>query len=128
MHFPEMPKKIRPESKRRSSCPVACALDLVGDRWTFLIIRDLLAEKCRYGEILASPEGMPSNLLVERLRRLEAAGIIERKQYQSNPPRYSYHLTAAGMELTPALGVIAKWGLRHLRDVKAGAQLQKFLN
>lgn len=120
-------KKSLPESRRRSSCPVACTLDLVGDRWTFLLIRDLLADKSRYGELLASGEGIPSNLLAERLRRLEAAGIIERKLYQSNPPRYSYHLTPDGLELAPALGVLAKWGLRHFRNTKASEKLVKYL-
>jgi len=123
-----MPKKSLPESRRRSSCPVACTLDLVGDRWTFLIIRDLFAGKSRYGELLAAPEGIPSNLLAERLKRLETLKIIERKRYQSNPPRYSYHLTAKGEELLPALGVLAKWGLRHFRDVKAAPALEKYLH
>jgi DNA-binding HxlR family transcriptional regulator len=122
-----MAKKSPVKSRRRSSCPVACTLDLVGDRWTFLLIRDLLSEKCRYGDFLSSAEGIPSNLLAERLRRLEAAGIIERTLYQSNPPRHSYHLTPAGLELAPALGVLAKWGLRHFRDVKASEKLMKFL-
>ncbi len=92
-----------------------------------MIIRDLLAGKCRYGEILAAPEGIPSNLLAERLRRLEAGGVIESKLYQSNPPRYSYHLTPSGMELGPALRVFAKWGLRHFSDVKASDTLMKYL-
>src|ERR1051326_8575528 len=93
------PKRASVSSDRRSTCPVACTLDLVGDRWTLLLIRDLLSEKSRYGEFLSSSEGIPSNLLAERLRRLESAGIIERKPYQSNPPRHSYHLTSVGLEL-----------------------------
>ena len=123
-----MPKKSSPESRRRSSCPVACTLDLVGDRWTFLIIRDLFAGKSRYGELLAAPEGIPSNLLAERLRRLEALEIIESKLYQSNPPRYSYHLTPKGKELVPALGVLARWGLRHFREVKVTPDLAKYFD
>ena len=122
-----MAKKPPVESQRRSSCPVACTLDLVGDRWTFLLFRDLLSGKSRYGEFQSSDEGIPSNLLAERLRRLEAGGIIERKLYQSNPPRYSYHLTPKGLELAPVLGLLAKWGLRHFRDVKAGEKLMKYL-
>jgi len=127
MIFLVMSKKRPPQPHRRSACPVACTLDLVGDRWTFLLIRDLLAEKSRYGEFLASAEGIPSNLLAERLRRLEATGIIERKRYQSNPPRYSYHLTPDGLELAPALGILAKWGLRHFRDTQASEKLVQFL-
>jgi DNA-binding HxlR family transcriptional regulator len=106
---------------------VACTLDLVGDRWTFILFRDMLSGKSRYGEFQSSDEGIPSNLLAERLRRLEEAGIIERKLYQSNPPRYSYHLTPKGLELGPVLGTLAKWGLRHFRDVKASEKLMKYL-
>jgi len=128
MAFSGMAKKSSPDSRRRSSCPLACTLDLVGDRWSFLLIRDLLAEKSRYGDFISSPEGIPSNLLAERLRRLEAAGIIERRLYQQNPRRYSYHLTPAGLELAPAVGVLAKWGLRHFPNVKAGEKLVKYLH
>jgi len=127
MAFFNMAKKSPVASHRRSSCPVACTLDLVGDRWTFLLLRDLLSGKSRFGEFLSSAEGIPSNLLTERLRRLEAAGIIERKLYQSNPPRYSYHLTPDGLELAPVLAILAKWGLRHFRDVKASEKLLKYL-
>jgi DNA-binding HxlR family transcriptional regulator len=122
-----MVKKSPVASRRRSSCPVACTLDLVGDRWTFLLIRDLLSGKTRYGEFLSSTEGIPSNLLAERLRRLEAVGIVERKPYQSNPPRHSYLLTPIGWELAPALVVLAKWGLRHVSHVKADEKLMKYL-
>lgn len=122
-----MPKKLPVDPARRSSCPVACTLDLVGDRWTFLIIRDLMAGKSRYGEFLGSAEGIPSNLLAERLRRLEAAGIVARRPYQTNPPRFSYHLTADGLELAPGVGVLAQWGLRHVHDTKAHAMLAKYL-
>ena len=126
MAFWRVPKKLSVKSRRRASC-LASTLDLLGDRWTFLLIRDLLSEKKRYGEFLSSKEGISSNVLTERLRRLERAGIIERKLYQSNPPRYSYHLTPKGMELAPVLGILAKWGLRHFRDVKAGEKLMKYL-
>jgi DNA-binding HxlR family transcriptional regulator len=123
-----MAKKSKNESSRRSCCPVACALDVVGDRWTFLLIRDLFSGKSRYGEFLSSGEGIPSNLLSERLRRLESEGILERKLYQSNPPRYSYHLTPEGSELGPALLVLAKWGLQHFRDTKMDPKLAKYLD
>ena len=59
---------------RRSQCPVACSLDLIGDRWTLLVVRDLFPGKSRFGDFASSPEGIPSNILAERLKRLEAAG------------------------------------------------------
>lgn len=99
----------------RSSCPIANALDLVGDRWSLLVLRDLCAGKSRYGEFLASPEGIPTNILAERLVRLEAAGVIERRPYQSHPPRHAYALTPKGAELKPVLAALAAWGKRHVR-------------
>lgn len=122
-----MPRKKSAESQRRSQCAVACALDVVGDRWTFLLIRDLVAGKSRYGELLTSGEGIPTNLLAERLKRLEAAGIIERKLYQTNPARYSYHLTADGMELAPALIIFAKWGRKRFPDATIHPKLAQFV-
>jgi DNA-binding HxlR family transcriptional regulator len=101
-------------SARRSSCPVACSLDLLGDRWTLLVIRDLVGGKSRYGEFLESAEGIPTNVLAERLARLEDAGLIASTPYQQNPPRYAYSLTQKGEELKPVLGALASWGVRHL--------------
>src|ERR671916_2191665 len=75
---------------RRSACPVACALDVVGDRWTLLVIRDLLAGKSRYGDFLASPEKIPTNILADRLKRLEREGLVSRLPYSVRPPRYEY--------------------------------------
>src|SRR5712692_8762812 len=77
-------------------CPVACALDLVGDRWTLLVIRALLADKRRFGDFLTSPEHIPTNILADRLKRLERAGLIASVQYTERPPRFEYQLTASG--------------------------------
>ncbi len=98
---------------RRSSCPVACALDFVGDRWTLLVIRDLIAGKARYGDFLASAEKIPTNILAERLRRLEREGLVARVPYSTRPPRMEYHLTPEGRELGGALDALARWGLTH---------------
>jgi DNA-binding HxlR family transcriptional regulator len=94
----------------RSGCPVACALDVVGDRWTLLVVRDLLRGKKRFGEFAASPERIPTNILTERLKRLERAGLVEATPYSAHPPRFEYTLTPAGRELKPALSAIAAWG------------------
>ncbi len=98
---------------RRSSCPVACALDVVGDRWTMLVIRDLLAGKSRYGDFLASAEKIPTNILADRLKRLEREGLIARIPYSTRPPRMEYHLTPEGRELGRAVDALATWGLTH---------------
>jgi DNA-binding HxlR family transcriptional regulator len=98
-------------ARRRSACPVACALDVVGDRWTLLIVRDLLGAGRRYSELLASEERIPTNILADRLRRLERHGLVERTPYCEHPPRMEYRLTAAGRALGPALDALARWGL-----------------
>jgi DNA-binding HxlR family transcriptional regulator len=98
---------------RRSDCPVACALDVVGDRWTLLVIRDLLGGKRRYGDFLASAETIPTNILADRLKRLEREGLIARVRYSTRPPRFEYHLTPEGRELGRAVDALATWGLTH---------------
>ena len=75
---------------KRSSCPITNVLDLLGDKWTLLVIRDLVLGKRRYQEFLSSPEDMASNILAERLNRLQASGLILRRAYQRNPIRYEY--------------------------------------
>lgn len=99
---------------RRSYCPIANTLDLVGDRWSLLIVRDLLFGERRYGDLAGSFESIPTNTLADRLRKLEEAGIVAREQYSDRPPRYSYHLTARGRALGPVLEAIADWGLAHI--------------
>src|SRR5829696_588243 len=96
----------------RSTCPVAGALDLVGDRWTLLVVRDLLRGKRRYGDLAGSSERIPTNILADRLRRLEQGGVVERVQYSERPPRYEYRLTPRGKALSPAIRSLAAWGLQ----------------
>ena len=104
-------------SFKRSDCAIACALDLIGDKWTLLIIRDLLLGKHRYKEFSESRERIPSNILANRLQRLEQAGFINKTPYQENPVRYEYHLTTAGKELMPVIRAIVIWADRHLPGV-----------
>ena len=101
-------------AKARSTCAVACTLDLVGDKWSLLVIRDLLHGKRTYGDILQSPEGIPTNILADRLQRLEAAGIIESSPYQERPVRYAYTLTPKGRDLGDVLGALVRWGRKHI--------------
>jgi DNA-binding HxlR family transcriptional regulator len=107
------PARTPSAESRRSACPVACALDIVGDRWTLLLIRDLLAGKKRYGDFLAAPEKIPTNILADRLKRLEREGLVSRVPYSLHPPRDDYLLTPAGRELGQAVDALASWGIKH---------------
>ncbi|HWA87393.1 MAG TPA: helix-turn-helix domain-containing protein [Opitutus sp.] len=99
----------------------------MGDRWTLIIIRDLFRGRTRYGEFLAGPEGIPTNILADRLVRLEEAGLIESKSYQQNPPRYAYTLTAKGADLKPVLGALAGWALKHVPRIEVDRDLAAVL-
>ncbi|MBX7161612.1 MAG: helix-turn-helix transcriptional regulator [Acidimicrobiia bacterium] len=89
------------------ACPVARSLEVVGDRWTLLIVRELLLAPLRYSQMQAHLDGIPPNLLADRLRLLEDEGIVERMD-----PR-GYALSAKGRELAPVLDALAVWGMRH---------------
>jgi DNA-binding HxlR family transcriptional regulator len=99
----------------RSACAIASSLDIVGDKWSLLVVRDLLHGKMTYGELLDSPEQIPTNILADRLRRLEAASILAKSAYQERPVRYAYTLTEKGAELGSILSALVKWGKKHLR-------------
>jgi DNA-binding HxlR family transcriptional regulator len=98
----------------RSNCAVAMTLDIVGDKWSLLVIRDLFAGKSTYGELLAADERMPTNILADRLRRLEEAGIIEKNAYQERPVRFKYTLTPKGRDMGEILIAIVRWGRKHI--------------
>lgn len=99
----------------RSLCPVACSLDLLGDKWTLLVLRDMiLFGKQRYNQFAESPERIASNILTDRLQRLEKQGLIVSRKYQNHPPRYEYHLTPAGADLLPVLKELVIWGGKHI--------------
>lgn len=108
----------------RSPCPIAGSLDLIGDRWTLLVIRDLFWGKTRYGEFVASPEGIPTNILADRLARLEGAGLVKSTLYQHNPPRKAYELTPKGAELKPVLMALVKWGRRHIPGTRTRDEIE----
>ncbi len=110
--------RAKAKSRRRSPCPVACALDLLGDRWTLLVIRDLFIGKSRFRDFIASPEGIPSNLLTDRLERLADAGIIERFQLPDGSKHLSYRLTKAGEDLRSVMIELKDWGLKWQKGTK----------
>ena len=93
-------------------CPVAAALEVVGERWSLLVIRELFYEVRRFDRI-AQATGAPRNILASRLRDLEAAGVVARSMYSQHPPRYEYHLTRAGRDLLPVLLALREWGQEH---------------
>jgi DNA-binding HxlR family transcriptional regulator len=109
------PKPERaPHSFLRSPCAVACSLDLVGDKWTLLVVRDLLHGRVTYGDLQNSPEGIPTNILADRLKKLESGGLIEKSAYQQHPVRYLYELTEKGSALGEVLTAFVRWGKKHI--------------
>jgi len=103
-----------PRSFPRSPCAIANSLDIVGDKWSLLVVRDLLHGKRTYGELVDSPERIPTNILADRLKRLEAAGIVSGTPYQERPVRYAYALTPKGKDLGGVLLAFVRWGKRHI--------------
>lgn len=104
---------------KRSVCPVACALDLLGDKWTLLVVRDLACGKMLFKEFSASPERIASNILSDRLDRLVRSGLAE--SFSSTPAtgRSGYRLTPKGKSLLPVLGALRDWGLAQIKGTEA---------
>lgn len=98
---------------RTIRCPVASSLDVVGDRWTLLVVRDLLRGQRRFSDLQRTVEGIPSSVLSERLKLLEREGIVERRFYSDHPPRAEYLLTAKGHALGVVVGALATWGEQY---------------
>jgi DNA-binding HxlR family transcriptional regulator len=92
---------------------VAKTLELVGDRWTLLVVRDLLGGKRRFHDLQAGLPGLAPNILSDRLKLMEEHGLVARRFYSDHPPRAEYALTAKGQELGVVIGALAAWGSRH---------------
>ncbi len=104
----------KPKSKRRSGCPVSISLEMLGDRWSLLIIRDLMVRGFRtFKEFQESGEGIATNILADRLRKLEATGIISAEVEETDGRRVNYRLTEKGIDLAPVLLELLIWGARH---------------
>ena len=111
-----------PASTRRSDCPISFALDLFGDRWSLLVIRDLAFKgKNSFGDFLASDEGIARNILSDRLARLEAEGFIEKRPDPDDLRRSIYTLTERGLGLVPVLVEMILWSAREDPDTGAEA-------
>ena len=104
--------KPSPTEARRSPCPVACSLDVFGDRWTLLIVRDLILGRTRFKDFTASPEGIPTNILSDRLERLLHHGIIKQVPATDGTKRLGYQITKKGLALRPILAAMRDWGLK----------------
>jgi DNA-binding HxlR family transcriptional regulator len=107
----DRPVAVRP-------CSVAASLEVLGERWSLLVIRELGYGVHRF-ERLVGFTGASRDILADRLRKLEAAGVVERRQYSEHPPRYEYHLTEAGRELFPVMMSLAQWGAKWANQPKA---------
>ena len=106
--------KGKRKSKRRSGCPVSIALDGLGDKWSLLIVRDLMIRGYRtFREFQASGEGIATNILADRLRRLESRGIICAEAEESDARKVNYRLTDKGIDLAPVLLELLIWSARH---------------
>jgi DNA-binding HxlR family transcriptional regulator len=104
----------------RSECVICNVLELFGDKWTFLVVRDLFfLNKHEFKEFLNSPEHIATNVLTDRLKKLLAAGVINEMPHPENRSRKLYYLTEKGKDLFPILAEMAKWGSKHLSDLPA---------
>ena len=112
-----MPERV---ARRRSDCPISYALDLFGDRWTLLVVRDLIfRSKRHFRDFLAAPEGIASNILADRLKLLECNGIVTRRADPQHAGKVIYEVTAKGLDLVPALLEFIAWSGKY--DAKTAA-------
>jgi len=119
--------------KNRSDCPISCSLDVWGDKWSLLIIRDLLFKKqCTYGDFLKSEEKIATNILASRLQTLEENGVIEKLEHPDSKAKVLYRLTQKGIDLLPLMIEINLWANKYfdlpeerkeiLKEVKKGKE------
>lgn len=102
------------KSKRRSDCPISSSLDIFGDKWSLLIIRDLMdAKECTYGDFLKSPEGIATNILATRLQNLEENKLIEKLEHPDSKAKVLYKLTRKGIDLVPVMIEISLWAEKY---------------
>lgn len=100
-------------------CPVETTLQLIGDKWKVLIIRDLLTGTKRFNELMRSVSGITQKVLTSHLRAMEAAGLVNRKVYPEVPPKVEYSLTETGMSLKPILDSMVNWGMGYKSHISA---------
>jgi DNA-binding HxlR family transcriptional regulator len=101
---------------KRSACPIACSLDIIGDKWTLLVVRDLFFGKSKFKELQESAENIPTNILTSRLKQLEKLELVTKTPYQERPVRYQYHLTETGKSLEAIIKAMVQWGEQHFSN------------
>ena len=110
-------------TKKRSDCPLSCSLDVFGDKWSLLIIRDLMFfKKCTYNDFLKSAEGIATNILASRLKALDENGVIEKLEHPDSKAKILYRLTQKGIDLLPILMEVYIWSDKYFTipaDIKA---------
>jgi DNA-binding HxlR family transcriptional regulator len=115
----KFPSKAAKSTARRSPCPVACTLDILGDRWTLLVVRDLILGKSRFKDFLASPEGIPTNILTDRLKRLLERKVVIQVSDAEGSRHLAYQLTDKGKALLPVVKAMKDWGLSWEKGTRA---------
>lgn len=105
--------------KEIPDCPVEMTLMLIKDKWTILIIRDLMTGTKRFGELKKSVTGITQKVLTTHLRNMEASGLIERKVYAEVPPKVEYSLTEVGLSLKTIINEMYKWGVEYKENLIA---------
>ena len=104
--------------KELPACPVELTVALIGDKWKILIIRDLLTGTKRFGELKKSLNNITQKVLTNKLREMEASGLVKRKVYPEVPPRVEYSLTDTGLSLKPILDSMVEWGNNYRKNIK----------
>ena len=118
--------KKEEKTERRSGCPINVALEIFGDRWSLLIVRDLMfTDRRTYKEFLDAGEGIATNILTDRLERLETHGIIAWERDPADGRKITYRLTAKGMDLAPVLVEMILWSARHEKTAAPPAVIRK---
>ncbi|MCF0056347.1 helix-turn-helix domain-containing protein [Dyadobacter sp. CY356] len=106
------------ELKQRSTCPVSTSLDVLGDKWTLLILRDMVFEgKSTYGQFMQSEEKIATNVLADRLAALESQGILTKTVAEDKKSKFTYRLTEKGIDTIPIIVELVLWGTKHLATV-----------
>ncbi len=112
--------------KQRSTCPVSTSLDVLGDKWTLLILRDMLfAGKSTYGQFLQSAEKMATNILADRLAALEENGLVTKEVAADKKSKFTYRLTEKGLDIVPLLVELVLWGATHCATIVSPGLLEE---
>ena len=111
------------KSYRQADCGIAAALEVVGDRWTLLIVRELMKGNRRFNELQNALPGLAPNLLSARLKLLAEAGVVQRVAFREIPPRVEYYLTDLGVELRPVLMELLRWGNHFVQPTTHAAKM-----